>query len=63
MADLGPGSPQESAKYFKVFGPIEVVFNNGRFLAGVHEAADTELAAKAVIILNEALKTEVRIKK
>jgi type II secretory pathway pseudopilin PulG len=48
--------PAESARCFDEFGPIEVVFNNGNFLAGVHEAADMELAAKAAKMLNEVLK-------
>jgi len=49
------GLPTESAKCFDFFGSIEVVFNNGRFLAGVHSASDVDLAAKAAKILNDVL--------
>jgi hypothetical protein len=45
----------ESARCFDFSGPVEVVFNNGRFLAGAHEAADAETAAKAAKILNDVL--------
>jgi hypothetical protein len=47
--------PVESARCFDFSGPVEVVFDNGRFLAGVHEAADAETAAKAAKILNDVL--------
>jgi hypothetical protein len=62
LKDLGAtesaaeGLPVESAISFKVFGSIEVVFNNGRFLAGVPGATDAESAAKAAKILNNVLK-------
>ncbi len=61
LKDLGAtesaagGLPVESARCFAFSGPVEVVFNNGRFLAGVHEAADAETAAKAAKILNDIL--------
>jgi hypothetical protein len=67
LKDLGAtesaagGLPVESARRFDFSGPVEVVFNNGRFLAGVHEAADAKLAAKAAKILNDIL-NEVRKK-
>jgi hypothetical protein len=47
--------PINSASCFDFFGPVEVVFNNGRFLAGIHEAADADLAAKAAKTLNDVL--------
>ena len=61
LKDLGAtesaasGLPVESAKCFDFSGPVEVVFNNGRFLAGVHDSADAETAAKAAKILNDIL--------
>jgi hypothetical protein len=60
LADIGAAEkkislPTESARCFDFFGPFEVIFSNGRFLAGVHEAADTALAEKAAKSLNDIL--------
>ena len=47
--------PTQTAAAFDFFGPIEVVFSTGQFLAGVHEAKDAQTASKAAKILYDIL--------
>lgn len=47
--------PSAGGKALEFFGPIEVVFSKGVFLAGIHEAPDDQTAAKAAKIIYDCL--------
>jgi hypothetical protein len=48
--------PIESASSVSFPGSVEVVFYNGNFTTGIHEAPDEKTAVKAAILLNDILK-------
>jgi hypothetical protein len=48
--------PIESASAVSFPGSVEVVFYNGNFTAGIHEAPDEKTAARAAVLLNDILK-------
>lgn len=50
--------PLDSARVFDFFGTTEIIFNNGPFLAGIHEADNLETAVKAASLLNQILTGE-----
>lgn len=47
--------PLDSMRAFDSFGTTEIIFNNGLFLAGIHEADNLETAVKAATLLNQIL--------
>ncbi len=46
----------DKARLLDFYGTIELVFNNGSFVAGIHEADDIETAVKLAPLLNDILK-------
>lgn len=48
----------DKARLLDFYGTIEFVFNNGRFVAGVHEADDIDTAFKLALLLNDILKPD-----
>jgi len=47
--------PIEGAKAVDFYGPTEIVFHKGNFVAGIHEAEDEAAAVKAAVLLNDIL--------
>ncbi len=48
----------DKARLLDFYGTIELVFNKGRIVAGVHEADDIETAVKVARLLNDILKPD-----